>query len=384
MLSTTGSLYSTLDAGVPYYVFPLGITTNNFMLTSMNSATTFTVTKANPAVFTKNNHGLTAGTAISLTTSGDMYNPLVAGTTYYVLSSGLSSNSFRVSTTAGGTAVNTSSGGSQSGTHKYLAAMSTNSGSQSGTHYYNKAVNWTCDDGNANCDTVNGSNVGKSEKSGFGGANVTTAKMCKYGTSGNKATVASLTVSSFAGGPNYMCTTTAVTPLTTTKATITDAITALAANGYTNIASGVAWGMRTLTEAAPFTEGRSTTDKNNIKVMIVMTDGANTYNMNSKFTKSFYSSWSYIAMNHLGTTSTDEDDVVVKMNARTAQACVDAKAASIKIYTIAFQVTDQTTIDMLTACASDPSMFYQSGNNQALLDAFTAIGDAITSLRVSM
>jgi hypothetical protein len=56
----------------------------------------------------------------------------------------------------------------------------------------------------------------------------------------------------------------------------------------------------------------------------------------------------------------------------------------VKIYTIAFQVSDQATLGMLSACASDPSMAYQSGNNQALLDAFTAIGESITSLRVSM
>jgi hypothetical protein len=117
--------------------------------------------------------------------------------------------------------------------------------------------------------------------------------------------------------------------------------------------------------------------------MIVMTDGANTYQTDSGlFTRSRYSSWGYVISNHLGTTSTSQ--VVDKMNDRTAQACANAKAAGITVYTIAFQVSDTDTINMLTACASDPSMAYQSGNNAALLDAFTAIGESITSLRVSM
>jgi hypothetical protein len=240
--------------------------------------------------------------------------------------------------------------------------------------------NWTCQSGNANC---GGTGHGKSEESGFAGLNVSGASMCKYGTPANKATVANITIGGFPGGPNFMCTTTATTPLTTNQSAITAAINAQAANGYTNIASGIAWGLRVLSPGEPFTEGRAYTDTNNLKVMIVMTDGANTYQTDSDlFTKSRYSSWGYVVSNHLGTTSTSQ--VVTKMNERTAQACVNAKAQKIQVYTIAFQVSDTDTINMLTACASDPSMAYQSGNDQALLDAFTAIGDAITSLRVSM
>jgi hypothetical protein len=131
--------------------------------------------------------------------------------------------------------------------------------------------------------------------------------------------------------------------------------------------------------------------------MIVMTDGENTYNpyMNisqnpssnsasGKFVKSAYGAWGYLYKNHFGTTSTQSATVLAQLNTRTAQACVKAKAAGVKVYTIAFQVSDQATLGMLSACASDPSMAYQSGNNQALLDAFTAIGESITSLRVSM
>ena len=83
-------------------------------------------------------------------------------------------------------------------------------------------------------------------------------------------------------GPNYSCTTTPITPLTdvTTEdglATIKTAIDKMAANGNTNVPEGTAWGWRTISSTAPFTEGRPETEKGNDKVIIVLTDGANTY-----------------------------------------------------------------------------------------------------------
>jgi len=75
----------------------------------------FTVTIASPAVFTLNKHGLVAGKPIRFTTDGALPTGLSVGTTYYVIASGLTADNFEVSTTFGGSAVNTS--GSQSGTH---------------------------------------------------------------------------------------------------------------------------------------------------------------------------------------------------------------------------------------------------------------------------
>ncbi len=74
-----------------------------------------TVTIASPAVFSFTSHGLVAGDTIELTTTGSLPTGLVASTTYYVISTGLTSNAFQVSATLNGSAVNTS--GSQSGTH---------------------------------------------------------------------------------------------------------------------------------------------------------------------------------------------------------------------------------------------------------------------------
>lgn len=82
---------------------------------SASTAATVTITIASPGVITWTGHGLAAGTPIKLSTTGALPTGLTAGTTYFVLSTGLAANTFRVSATPEGAAINTS--GSQSGTH---------------------------------------------------------------------------------------------------------------------------------------------------------------------------------------------------------------------------------------------------------------------------
>lgn len=78
-----------------------------------------TISVASPGVFTKQRHGLQAGDRIQLLTTGTLPTGLSADTYYYVLSSGLTENTFQVSATEGGSAINTS--GSPSGNHYYTA-----------------------------------------------------------------------------------------------------------------------------------------------------------------------------------------------------------------------------------------------------------------------
>jgi hypothetical protein len=75
----------------------------------------FTVTIASPGVLTKVAHGLVAGNAVKLVTSGALPTGLVAGVTYWVISAGLTADNFELALTPGGAAINTT--GTQSGTH---------------------------------------------------------------------------------------------------------------------------------------------------------------------------------------------------------------------------------------------------------------------------
>jgi hypothetical protein len=83
----------------------------------------FTVTIASPAVVTSNSHGLSVNDPWTPNTTGALPTGLTAGTTYFVIAAGFGANSFQVSTTVGGSAVNTS--GSQSGTHNWYSLAAT-------------------------------------------------------------------------------------------------------------------------------------------------------------------------------------------------------------------------------------------------------------------
>lgn len=74
-----------------------------------------TISIASPAVVTLNNHGLIAGDTIRFSTGGTLPTGIIPGVTYFVIATGLTINTFQLSLTAGGTAVNTS--GTQGGTH---------------------------------------------------------------------------------------------------------------------------------------------------------------------------------------------------------------------------------------------------------------------------
>lgn len=83
--------------------------------TDNGSKATVTVTIASPGVFTDTAHGYLAGQAVAFITTGALPTGLTAGTFYYIISAGLTVNTYEVSATVGGTAIVTS--GTQSGVH---------------------------------------------------------------------------------------------------------------------------------------------------------------------------------------------------------------------------------------------------------------------------
>lgn len=95
---------------------------------------TVTVTIATPAVVSVPNTCI-AGQEVFFNTTGALPTGLTAGTTYYVIAAGLTAGTFEVSTSAGGSAVNTS--GTQSG------QQTANSGFSNGTTAYVAAITTT-------------------------------------------------------------------------------------------------------------------------------------------------------------------------------------------------------------------------------------------------
>lgn len=98
-------IYAPRGGGIYYWDASIGV--NN---------PTFTVTIASPGVVTSN-VPLADDTAIRLVTTGALPTGLTVGTLYYVINS--TGTTFNLSTTVGGSAINTS--GTQSGTHRILS-----------------------------------------------------------------------------------------------------------------------------------------------------------------------------------------------------------------------------------------------------------------------
>jgi len=90
---------------------------------TLTAGDTFTVTIASPAVFTCTGNHFSVNDLVYFTTTGALPTGLTAGTAYYVISTALAGDTFEVSTTLGGTAVNTT--GSQSGTHSVIPLFKT-------------------------------------------------------------------------------------------------------------------------------------------------------------------------------------------------------------------------------------------------------------------
>lgn len=198
------------------------------------------------------------------------------------------------------------------------------------------------------------------------------ARTCKY----DGASVGS------AAGPNYMCDSKPITPLTTDKSGLLATINGLIAKGGTNILEGVMWGWRVLSPDEPFTEGRSYADVENSKYLIMMTDGENWHQAQSNHNKSSYHSFGYAVKGRLGTTYTTSA-LVAQMNTKTLAACQNAKAAGIKVYTVAFRLDDATTRAMLTACATSEAEAYAASSGTALIQAFESIAREISKLRLA-
>lgn len=100
---------------------------------------TCTMTIATPGVVTRNAHGYTAGQPIKFTTTNAaLPTGVTANTTYYVIATGLTTNTFQFSATVGGAAVATS--GTQSGTHYVEKTGALPTGVVAGTVYYARSV----------------------------------------------------------------------------------------------------------------------------------------------------------------------------------------------------------------------------------------------------
>jgi len=186
-------------------------------------------------------------------------------------------------------------------------------------------------------------------------------------------------------GPNYWCKTQPITDLTSDKAKVLRDIQSMEATGGTNIHQGAIWGWRVLSPSEPFTEGREVkkdSEEEHVRVLIVMTDGEHTYFGQNSFNRTDYAAYGYGTEERLGNGADNSSTIAQRMDERLKLTCSNAKKAGVQIYTVAFQITDATTIKMMNECATTPSMAFDAKSNSALVEAFERIAEEITKLRL--
>jgi len=223
-------------------------------------------------------------------------------------------------------------------------------------------------------------------------------------------------------GPNFSCTTNPITPLTDVtveagKTAITNAIDAMTPTGNTNVPEGTAWGWRVLSSNAPFTDGRSETERGNDKVVIVLTDGENTYGAQSgsdaASDKSTYAAYGYTGRKFATTesdtrlykgtssavskTSHSTSNFTKALDEHMRAICTNAKGANVLMMTVALDLdetnsTEAKAITELKSCASDsrfrkgpdgkPAKLFWNATGATLSTVFKEIADELSNLRI--
>ena len=188
-------------------------------------------------------------------------------------------------------------------------------------------------------------------------------------------------VSSSSKGPSYGCNIPAVTALTNHRGTIEDGIDDLVASGYTHIPIGLAWGWRLLSPQAPFTEGVAYDDEEYTKAIILLTDGQNVLGTMNNHNGKRYTAYGFLPEERLGTSSGWQAQQ--ELDYKTARLCENVKAEGIRVYTITFQLNDTTTQNLMRACATNESLYFNSPSNEQLRLAFQTIAQDLSNLRIS-
>lgn len=140
----------------------------------------------------------------------------------------------------------------------------------------------------------------------------------------------------------------------------------LKASQNTYIATGLTWGYRTLTASAPFSEGTDVAAmkaKNGRKALVLMSDGENTKAPNSS---GYHNSGNK-----------------AKANEITEKVCDEIKSQDIELYTIAFEITDTATKELLKRCATSSDFYYDAKNSADLKAAFAQISDEFRDIALA-
>jgi hypothetical protein len=172
-----------------------------------------------------------------------------------------------------------------------------------------------------------------------------------------------------------------IVPLTSNQSTVTTAIRGMVVNvgGYrpsTYIPAGLIWGLNVLSPGAPFAEGAAydAANRRPRKVMVLMTDGANTLRFNAADGR-------HLAPNgNAANQAAQLAQTYTDMNA----ICTYAKQQNIEIFTVAFDIgNDATASAAMRNCATSPAHAFDARDRQSLSDVFKNIALSLQNVRIT-
>ncbi len=183
-------------------------------------------------------------------------------------------------------------------------------------------------------------------------------------------------------GPNLNCPQ-QITTMTNTSTTLLTAITAMTAQGNTEVNQGLEWGWHLL---SPRWQGLwgGTMSTNGLplayntqgmaKAVVLLTDGDNTIDNGS------HGSYWFLGSGRTGSTSSSS--AVTRLDNKTLALCTAMKAQGIYIYTIGLGASGINTT-LLRNCATSANYAFISPSTSDLQSIFDTIGDSLSNLRVS-
>jgi len=192
---------------------------------------------------------------------------------------------------------------------------------------------------------------------------------------------------SLPGFPSVSCPT-PITALTTDESLLKAKIQAMNATGMTYVAPGVMWGLRVLSEAAPYTEsakanGASAQKANIRRIMVLMTDGDNTRSPQVKTSiKIPPEIAAYTNFTELPNPYNEGTDRQLA-DQMTQEACQAVKNAEVTLYSISFGSDVSASGKALMQGCADSGKFYDASQVAEISNAFHAIGTSIASVRLT-
>ncbi len=240
------------------------------------------------------------------------------------------------------------------------------------------------------------------------------SKICKYkgqAVAGVSSAISGVNggAGKFAAGPNLGCSIAPLTTLTSDMSSISGAggaLTKMAPNGDTALLPGFMWAWRTISPNGPFANtGASGSgvgarkpqpygQTNNTKIIVLMTDGFDHWvgNPSSPY-QSMYSALGFYVNNRVSNYGgasagpTTASNYRAQMDAALLEACANARAVGVQIYTVGFSVPsnpiDATGINVLQSCANSPSNSFLAQDSGGIVATFQQIANNILSRRLT-